>query len=261
MAYSQDQLQSLLKQAEDLERSARKRAIIYTVIPIIAAGVFVLFTGWQIQQANQQLQTINGHLNESQQALSSVNTQLGQTKDELNRAQQDLAASKQEAARYRDQAAVLQKQLNDLNEQLRQSSTFKTFLCPFNLSVQEKGTLSRYPQQQGFWQDVLGSMSFKWNLGGSSPAEGFDSPSFAAYILGRNGKLPGPATEARYRLQQLLPPRDRPQVGDVVFYQYGYTMFYITDLNNRACVVGMTPQGVLSLKLDFAPVTGYGKVF
>jgi hypothetical protein len=61
-------------------------------------------------------------------------------------------------------------------------------------------------------------------------------------------------------LQKALPRRSKPLVGDVVFYQAGYTMFYYEYRGGSPFVIGMTPLGVLALKPDFAPVISYGAV-
>jgi len=68
-----------------------------------------------------------------------------------------------------------------------------------------------------------------WKLGGSSPAEGFDSPSFAAYLLQKHNT--------------------------------GYTMFLFEDRFRHPFCVGMTPAGIVALEINFGPkLLKYGKV-
>jgi len=64
--------------------------------------------------------------------------------------------------------------------------------------------------------------------------KGFDSPSFAAYLLEKNGLLAEPASAVRYRLRE-------PEVGPVAFHERGYTMFYFVDGQGQPFVIGMTP--------------------
>jgi hypothetical protein len=79
-------------------------------------------------------------------------------------------------------------------------------------------------------------------------------------MLEKFNLLSAPASEVRYNLQQVLPPTSQPSIGDVVFYDLGYTMFYFKDENGEPFVVGMTPLGVLALRPDFMNVLGYGQV-
>lgn len=301
---SEEHLQSLVQRVEDRERVARRRAAIYSLIPIILAGLLLWFTAWQIQQANQELATIGVKLqssqqelasvneqlaqareqvNRSQQELTAVNEQLAQAREQLNRSQQELAAAneklkqaqqevatlKEQVERYREDAAELQarvdklnKALDNITEELRQATNFQKYAFPGDVALALKYLDSAYPQQGRLLADIL-EMQYAgvgWKLGGLSPEEGFDSPSFAAYVLERHDLLTVPASSARYRLREVLPARDQPQVGDAVFYQLGYTMFYFVDEGKRPFVVGMTPLGILALRADFAPVLGYGEV-
>lgn len=103
----------------------------------------------------------------------------------------------------------------------------------------------------------------KWRLGGQSPTEGFDSPSFAAFVL-RELNLPGGDVHPEEsllatsrRLWERLPSVPQPSVGDLVFYPAGYVLFYFVDQQQQPFVIGMTPFGISALKPNFARVVGY----
>ncbi len=99
-----------------------------------------------------------------------------------------------------------------------------------------------------------------WKLNGYSPEVGFDSPSFAAYLLNKHNILTIDASQ-RYRLPELLPETDNPQSGDLIFYESGYVMFFFRDRYGHPFCIGMTPLGIASLEINFGPkLLRYGRV-
>ncbi len=50
-------------------------------------------------------------------------------------------------------------------------------------------------------------------------------------------------------------------VGDIIFYETGYTMLYFMDARNSPFCIGMTPVGIMTLNIEFGPrIIGYGRV-
>ncbi len=293
MAFSEEQLQSLVKSAEEHESIARRRAALYSLIPIVLASLLLWFTGWQIKEANQELTTVenelqsslqeqedtnmqleqtrqefdqtrqeletaNSQLGQIQQDLESANSQLGQTQQDLEAAKNQLEHTQQEVDELEQRVDELSKELEEATEHFRQAATFRQ--CEYH--IDELGLKSLAMELSPPMSDLLFDILFMqrdgvgWKLNGVSPDEGFDSPSFAAYML-QEHFLPG-IFDKRYRLGEVLPSGDRPRVGSVVFYERGYTMFYFEDIDNTPFVIGMTPLGIIALKDDFAPVRGYG---
>jgi Skp family chaperone for outer membrane proteins len=272
----EDQLQSLVMQTEQRERTARRRAVIYSLVPVVLAIALLFFSSSQIQQASQQLNSIREDLQNSQQQLDTIKQELAQKQEEINRSQQELEATRKklrqaqaDAAQAHADTTDLQKRLNELNrelenitEQLKYATDFKKYEFTGDLALSIKELFSRYPAQADLFSDIYGLQlnDIGWKLNGVSPEEGFDSSGFAAYALNGRGLLPISASATQNDLRQLLPSTDRPEVGDIVFYEAGYTMFYFEDENGTPFVVGMTPFGILALKNDFAPIRGYGRV-
>ena len=276
ITHSEEQLQSLVQKAEEQEQSARRRAALYSLIPIVLAGLLILFTGWQIRQANQELAMVNVKLQTSQQQLVSVNEQLVETQEQLNHSQQELTATqkqlneaKQEAEQYRQEADELRKQLNELEGyldevtmQLRLATEFEQYAFTGDWLLSTKHVCNNVgwaDPECNLVQQLWELRDTQWRLGGYSPVSGFDSPSFAAYVLGQSGFLND--TVSPYDLRYELPEVPFPSDGDLVFYVGGYTMFYFRDERGEPFVIGMTPLGVLALKPDFAQELQYGKVF
>jgi len=99
-----------------------------------------------------------------------------------------------------------------------------------------------------------------WKLNGYSPEDGFDSPSFAAWLLNKNELLRIEPAQ-RYRLPEMLPETDAPRIGDMVFYDSGYAMFFFKDRYGHPFCIGMTPLGIVSLEINFGPkLIKYGRV-
>src|SRR5262249_47300093 len=98
----------------------------------------------------------------------------------------------------------------------------------------------------------------RWRLGGASVEEGFDSPSFAAFILVEEKALAGQPGDgdllARSRqLAANLPKAEEPlRPGDLIFFPGGYALFWFLDQNAQPFVIGMTPLGIVALEPSFA---------
>jgi hypothetical protein len=233
MKEQEEDLQSLMQKVERRERTARKRAIIYSLVPIILAVVLLSYTSYRIIKAQKEYATIN----------------------------QKLQVAKEEAEHFAKEATELKQTLSEVEEQLRQSTNFVKRV--FQIDWGDAKVLgSRYPRQSELLFHILEmrDQGVGWKLGGTSPDEGFDSPSFAAYVLEKHHLLDIPFSE-RYRIRELLSPTTDPQVGDLIFYDTGYTMFYFKDQRDNPFCVGMTPVGIVALQIEFGPrLLGYGRV-
>ena len=280
MEMQEEQWGSLVRQAEQMERRARQRAVVFSLIPIILAGLLLWFTGYQIQQASRQLAEIQATTQTVQAQRDQYKAQLAQTQKQLAETQMELTATQktlvdtqrtlsttqaqlktadQDVKRLQMQLDDLNKSLDEVSKQLRLATDFSKYEFPGDWMLALKSIDSYYPRQGKILYDIYLLQKAPWKLHGFSPEEGFDSPSFAAYVLGQNKLIKNPVSD-RYQLQDVLPRRSQPEVGDVVFYQTGYTMFYFDDGMGHPFVIGMTPLGVLALKPDFAPVINYGAV-
>lgn len=241
----EDRLQSLRKVASEYEHRARRRAIIYSLIPIALAGLLIAFSGWQIDRMEQELQILREELQilreERDTLKSSVDEQRKQMRLAVNLLQYKYKGDPLSFIKHQASNPRLQRQVRLLDEIIEMD-----------------------------WSDV------GWKLGGRSPKEGFDSPNFAAYLLGNHTEfeLSPSSSSARKQLEEFFPIIRVPESGDLVFYPNGYTMFYfaIDDetanslphsnvYSKNSFVIGMTPLGILTLRPDFAPAESYRKVF
>ena len=101
------------------------------------------------------------------------------------------------------------------------------------------------PQILVILEELAFHPKLKFRAYGSSLESGFSSPGMVGYVLTKMGVL----TEKEHvwgssNLKQNLKTKvelGNLRNGDVIFYQYGYCMFYINTMN---FVIGMTPYGI-----------------
>lgn len=158
----------------------------------------------------------------------------------------------------------LESQVRTLEKLLLETTDLARFRHPVDLT-DLKSIASQYPEPARALDLIfqLREHNVRWHLGGQSPEQGFDSPSFAAYIVSRlrPDVLPGfSATSdlvtASHTLKSSLPPTSHPGVGDLAFYPSGYALFRFVDRHGQPFVIGMTPQGIVALEPNFSQSIG-----
>ena len=258
--------------------------VVIQVLIALAALALMAFVGAEIKPLlteKAQLETdiagYKGEVVSLQSALQAARSELDATKSrllaekaaletEIAGYRQDVAALQGELQRANDELAAAKAELEDTRQHLREALDLARYTRPIDF-VDLKVIYSRYPGPARALERILElrEQGVGWHLGGQDPAVGFDSPTFAAYILRELG-LPGagaapadslPGTSRR--LFETLPPTDRPEVGDLVFYPAGYVLFQFADKDGNPVVVGMTPSGIAALAPDFARPLGYRK--
>jgi hypothetical protein len=161
----------------------------------------------------------------------------------------------------------LQTQLTETQKALSEAVTLSKSLRTIDYA-NAKELASRFPGSESLLMELLElrQKRTKWKVGGESFQEGFDSPSFATYLL-RQKRVPGieartgeSLADASRELQNRLPQTNQPRTGDLVFYSAGYAMFYFDDKQEGPFVLGMTPFGITALKSNFAKPAGYRQV-
>jgi hypothetical protein len=183
------------------------------------------------------------------------------TSQTVIKAREELATIDRRLEVARMEADSLKEALMQVEEKLRESSNFVTHVYQLDWTA-SKMLASRYPRQTDLLMHILElrDAGIGWKLGRASLDEGFDSPSFAAFLL-REHRLSDIPLDERYRLRELIPRIDEPRVGDLVFYEAGYAMFFFRDEDRHPFVLGMTPVGIAALEVEFGPhIVGYGRI-
>lgn len=205
------------------------------------------------------LEVVTGNLVQAQSRLAQSEIEMKVLQGEVDGLQEKVNGYNQEILELNRQIEDLLKSLESVQEELRAAIDLKRYRFVGDWMLTLKYVATRFPEAGGLLQTIIEYQEVPWTAGGFSTKEGFDSPSFAAYVLQLNERLSLTNPADRYNLINLVPiRRGTPQVGDIVFYDGGYTMFYFLDEQGVPFVIGMTTQGVLALTPDFAPVKGYG---
>ena len=149
------------------------------------------------------------------------------------------------------------KKLAETKEQLAKATDFKRLVHPLTAEEIKRIASRDGAAKQG---EVLGeilrlqTMGVSWHLSGNSPDVGFDSPSFAAYVLRQADVSVGesrPGVKLSEQLKDNLANVAQPASGDLLFYPGGYALFYFEDMKGEPFVIGMTPFGIVSLNPGF----------
>lgn len=230
-------LHDAIAQLESDEQRARRRTVLYSLVPAGLAVLLVGYTGQRVSSAARELDGLQARTVELQEELLTLRTTADSLREELTVAQAHL----QEATNL---------------QRYRHSIDYIDF----------KGMFSQNPAASAVLERVMEAreQGVGWKLHGVTPEDGFDSPSFAAWVLEQLRVLPRRGDESLLAASRALPdrlaPTASPRPGDLAIYPAGYMLFWFRDVNGSPFVIGMTPFGVTSLKPDFSPVQGYRRV-
>ena len=225
--------ENIIEKFQQEERRSKKRMLIYTSVPLILTFILILVSYFSVNNANKQVKELEKQKQSLELTIDGLNNEMSLKNDSLT----------------------------EMKKVMELAITYKDKRFEFDFS-RDKELFSRYPEQTRLISEMrrmIDANEIKWHLGGNSPEVGFDSPSFATYMINKFSKTEIPSSD-RYKLREILPSTSQPEVGDIVFYQNGYAMFYF-KYRDQPFVVGMTPIGLTSLTFDFGPQRiGFGKV-
>lgn len=196
--------------------------------------------------------------------LILVAFQLRPLLQEKARLENEVPELRGEVTDLRQELAVLRSELDAARKRLEETADLTRAMHEVDL-VDAKHMASRYPRAAEALLFILELRrdGVTWQLGGQSPNVGFDSPSFAAFVLEHFGTIPGGFQVDRdllatsRKLLELLETTSEPAIGDLVFYPSGYVMFLFEDAEGSRFVIGMTPFGIATVEPDFARVVAY----
>lgn len=267
MDASPEQMESLNKNIEQFEKKARRRAWLSTIIPFLFGVILLGYTIWQIQISSQKLVKVEANLSNASQELSTTTSSLQDTQSQLDQAnaslsdaRNQLAAASKELEQMRRELEKIKSELDQTTQELRNANLFVVNSYPIDIVDIKRSSLYLFPLQEEVLLDILLMQKdgVGWNLNGFSETDGFNSPNFATYILQKHGLISNNYS-ADSKPWDILKPVGQPSIGDIVYYEGGYAMFYF-ELNGQSFVIGMTPLGILAQQTNFAPILGYLQV-
>jgi hypothetical protein len=254
------ELPVLLQRIERREQSARRRAVLYSLLPVALTVLLLGYTASSVQTARKQVDDLKNE-------ASTYTTQIDTLKKDTETYKAQAQSLQTDTENYKNQVTELQAQLAETQKTLSEAVNLSRAVRTIDY-VNAKELASRFPGSESLLTDILDlrQRRIKWKLGGQTPQEGFDSPSFAMYILKQKRasgleQRPGESLlDASRDLYNRLPSTTQPKTGDLAFYPAGYAMFYFQDPREGSFVLGMTPFGITALKADFAKPVGYRQV-
>jgi len=254
-----DQLPVLLERIERREKSVRSRTVLYSLLPVALTVGLLGYTASSVRNAQKQVDALKTE-------ATTYTTQIDTLKKNAETYKTQSHSLQGDTENYKNQVTELQTQLAEAQKALSEAVNLSRGVRTLDY-VNAKELASRFPGSESLLLDIvdLRQRRIKWKPGGQSPQEGFDSPSFAMYILRQKRAAgievrPESLSEASRSLYDKLPPTTQPRTGDLVFYPAGYAMFYFADPREGPFVLGMTPFGIAALKSDFAKPVGYRQV-
>jgi uncharacterized protein YoxC len=255
-----DELPVLLERIERREQSARRRTVLYSLLPVALTVVLLGYTASSVYTAKKQ---VSGLKNEA----TTFTTQIDTLKKNAETSKAQGQSLQGDVENYKNQVNQLQTQLAETQKALSEAVNLSRAVRPIDYA-NAKELASRFPGSESLLLGILDLRQRrpKWKVGGQSLQEGFDSASFALYMLRQkraSGSDPRPGeslADASRDLYNRLPPTNQPRTGDLVFYPAGYAMFYFEDRQEGSFALGMTPLGITALKSDFAKPIGYRQV-
>jgi hypothetical protein len=269
----QQNLDELILKLEARERASWRTSLLWTIVPAVLALLFLGYATMRLTEANREVASL-------QEQAVAQRTEVERLQNEAEAFRTETRLLRNEAEKFRTESERLRAEVADsmarienmqaeigtLQEKLRETLNLSKYEHPLDM-VDMKMFYSRYPQAGPILDMILELQrdGVGWKLGGETPAEGFDSPSFAAFVLQKVDKLPRNRGEsllsASRRLHTSLDSTRTPEVGDLAIYPGGYHLFVFEDDNRQRYVIGMTPiAGIVALKPDFAEVIGYRKI-
>ena len=250
MANKQIKFDELLASVESRERRSRRNAIVWTLIPMSAALAFLGYGSWRLGTTTEQ--------------VAALEQKAGQYQSRIQELVSEIGAKNMKIHQLESKINSLDTELRTTQEQLRDTLDLSKYRYPVDRDGL-KTIYSEYPREAKTLAEILRlqERGVPWQLRGKTPEQGFDSPSFAEFILrkfDRDLEISDSENDliaASRKLFGRLAPVSLPNPGDLVFYPAGYVMFYFTDSESKPFVIGMTPTGIEALQPDFAQVLGY----
>ena len=212
------QLDEILKRAEEREAKIRRRTILYTLIPVLVGLIFLAYSSYKIYTGTKEVERLDSLTTQYKSKLAQLIY--------VEKHHQQIVDS------LKIVIDTLKINLDSAQKKLEASTDMGQYIHPVDMT-DVKSVSSSYPEAGRILERILNlrNNGVTWKLGGTNPNTGFDSPSFAIYILKElnliddisrgNEKL----VTASQRLMNRLTRTNNAEVGDLYFYPSGYVLF------------------------------------
>lgn len=213
------------------ERRRLLRTVLAVAVPVAVAVAYLLYTLDAIDQAE---------------------TDLHATRVALVAATAEVESKRRAVAALEAQVASLETQLADVSARLSEAVGMRNQILEFDWAEAKfLASQSERLAKLVFVINDLHQRGVGWGFE-NTPEDGFTSPGLAGYALQKIGRLPDDL-EPAHALAQLPVEQGEAELGDLIFYEPSYYLFYLRDQDGQPFVLGMTPFGILPLQVDFGP--------
>src|SRR5262245_52812043 len=214
-----NQLPVMLERIERREKSARSRGVLYSLLPVALTVVLLGYTVSSVRNAQKQVDALKAE-------ATTYTTQIDTLKKNTESYKTQSQSLQGDTENYKNQVTELQAQLAEAQKTLSEAVNLSRAVRTIDGNPKELA--SRFPGNESLLQDLLDlrQRRLKWKPGAQSAQEGFDSPTFALYMLRQKRAIelrPGESfSDASRNLADKLPSTTQPKTGDLVFYPTGY---------------------------------------
>jgi hypothetical protein len=252
-----------LSSSDDIATCKRRRSV-----GLVLAFAFLAATGFFVVFSQERLARLSGELVAVRSDLDGTRKQLAETlrpNEARYEANLKVEASQREQESTQltaEQGAItglsadlarvtseMNRKLSKLEEKIHESADLTIYLHPIDMT--DSKYLSTVSPLLGELLDkilILRSKSVSFDAA-NAPSVGFTSSGFAGYILQQVKDIP--SADYPESLLKTLAAGSTPQLGDIIQYETGLSMFYLRDRKGSSFVIGMTPAGIAALNPNF----------
>ncbi len=217
------EIDKIIERKNSREKIFRKRSLITISILLVGGVLWLYWTNSQVNQMNQKVLELTDTVTYKEQQIKKLN-----------------------------------QELSLLNQRLHEADNFKKYKIDISPADRKYYLFTDEinDQLRSVFDDIikLQNREIKFNVNGKFPAEGFNSPSFITHVLNQNGITDRVEVSASQLIPHFERVSDGYKAGDLLIYESGYCMIYFTNryTTTGPFVIGMTPSGILALRVDFA---------
>src|SRR6266545_394187 len=115
--------EDLLIRIEQHEHGARRRTVLYSLVPVAVAAVILGYTAYHIQEATLQVQALKAQAGQYQGESAQYKEQIPQLTLQVQDLRRQADQYKEEAVQYKEQIPRLQARIADLEEKRTHADT------------------------------------------------------------------------------------------------------------------------------------------
>ena len=297
----------ILVKIKNREINSRRYAALMVIIPAILAVILLTATSLNIKSANAKVASSKGEIKELEDIANELGEETNRARDELtaiilekSNIERSLEFGSKELENYYQKIESIKGEIESLTVELENTPHSQSIKQIDNkvlklqnaihkssnnanaevIEIRDKYSFDiekidlnaisfNNPKIRSLFKHILSlyRKDVRWKEGGQTVEEGFESGSFAVFLLKRIDIFPEIShsdrsiLEISQKLTDYLKETDSPTNGDLVIYKDGTVRFYLKDSRVGPIDVGMTPEGIVAYKFGHMKPEGFLDVF